>query len=41
MQGAWVVQSIETLTLDFSSGLDLRVLSSGPMLGSMLDMEPP
>ena len=31
---------IKCLTLDLSSGLDLRVVSSSPMLGSMLSMEP-
>ena len=35
-----MAQSIEHLTLDFSSGLDLRVLSSSPALGSMLGQEP-
>ena len=32
--GTWVTQSVEHLTLDFSSGLDLRVMNSSPMLGS-------
>ena len=31
---------VKHLTLDFSSGLDLRVVSSGPILGSTLGMEP-
>ena len=38
--GTWVVELVEHPTLDFSSGLNLRVLSSSPMLGSMLGMEP-
>ena len=32
--GAWVAQSVERLTLDFSSGHDLRVVGSSPALGS-------
>jgi len=35
-----VAQSVKCPTLDLSSGLDLRVVSSNPMLGSMLGMEP-
>ena len=35
-----MAQSVKCLTLDFSSGLDLRVMSSSPALGSMLGMEP-
>ena len=35
-----MAQSGKPLTLDFSSGLDLRVLSSSPALGSMLGEEP-
>ena len=31
--GTWVAQSVKHLTLDLSSGLDLRVVSSSPMLG--------
>ena len=38
--GSWVTQSVECLALNLSSGLDLRVVSSSPILGSMLDMEP-
>ena len=38
--GAWVVQSVKCLTLDFSSGLDLTVLSLSPTWGSMLGVEP-
>ena len=37
---AWLAQSDKYLTLDLSSGLDLRVMSSSPALGSMLGMEP-
>ena len=37
---AWVAQSVKDLILDFSAGLDLRVISSSPVLGSMLDVEP-
>ena len=36
-----MAQSIKHPTLDLSSGLDLRVVSSSPTLGFMLDMEPP
>ena len=36
----WVAQSVEPLSLDLSSGLDLRIMSSSPMLASALDMEP-
>lgn len=32
--------SVKNLTLDLSSGLDLRVGSSRPVLGSSLGMEP-
>ena len=39
-QGAWVVQSVEHLTLGFGSGGDLRVMGSSPkaspMMGSLL-----
>ena len=38
--GAWVAQLVKHLILDFSLGYDLRVLSSGPVLGSMLGVEP-
>jgi len=31
--GAWVVQLVDRPSLDFSSGLDLRVVSSSPTLG--------
>ena len=39
-RGIWVVQSVKRLALDLSLGLDLRVMSSNPTLGSMLGMEP-
>ena len=38
--GTWVVQLVECLSFDLSSGLDLRVMSSSPALVSMLGMEP-
>ena len=31
---------VKCLTLDLSSGLDLEVVGSSPMLGSMLSVEP-
>ena len=37
---AWVAQLVKHMTLDLSSGLDLKVLSSNPALGSTLGMEP-
>ena len=37
---AWVAQSVKCLTLDLSSGLYLRVVSSGPALSSVLYVEP-
>ena len=39
-RGAWVAQLVKCPTLDLSSGLDLRVMSSSPVLGSALGMEP-
>ena len=39
MQGAWVAQLVKCPTLDFSSGLDLRVLESSPESGSGLSVE--
>jgi len=39
-RGTWVAQSVKRPTLDSSLGLDLRVLSSGSTLGSMLGVEP-
>jgi len=38
--GAWVAQLVKHLTFDLSSGFDLRVMSSSPMLGSVLGVEP-
>ena len=38
--GTQVAQSIKHLSLGLSSGLDLRVVSSSPMLGSTLEEEP-
>ena len=35
----WVTQSVECWTLDFSSDHDLRVVSSSPVLGSVLGVE--
>ena len=35
-----MAQLVERSTLDPTSGLDLRVESSGPTLGSTLGMEP-
>ena len=35
----WMAQLVTYLTLDISAGLDLRVVSSSPTLGSMLDVE--
>ena len=37
--GAWVVQYIKRLTLDFGSGHDLRVVRSRPTSGSGLSAE--
>ena len=37
--GTWAAQSVMLLTLDLSSGPDLRVMSSSPMSGSVLGME--
>ena len=31
--GTWVAQSVKHLTLDFSSGHDVRVMRSSPMAG--------
>ena len=39
-RGAWVAQLVKHLTLDLSSGLDLRVVSSSPVLGYALSMKP-
>ena len=32
-RGTWVAQSVKHLTLDLSSGLDFRIMSSSPTLG--------
>ena len=37
--GAWLAQSVECRTLNFSSGLDLRIVDLGLLLGSTLGME--
>ena len=39
-RGIRVAQSVKNLTLDFSSGHDLRVVRWSPMSGSALGMEP-
>ena len=39
-RGAWVAHSVKRLTLDLSSSLDLRVVSSSPALGSALGVKP-
>ena len=39
-RGTWLAHSVEHLTLDLSSGLDLRVVSSSPILGSTLGTKP-
>ena len=38
--GSWVVQLVKSLAFDLGSGLYLRVMSSSPVLGSMLGVEP-
>ena len=38
--GAWGVQAGKCPTLDLSSGLDLRVMSSSPALGSVVGVKP-
>ena len=35
-----MTQLVKGLTLDFSSGLDLRVMTSSPVLGYMLGVDP-
>ena len=40
MWGARVAQSVKRLMLDLSLGLDLRVVSSSPMLGPVPGVEP-
>ena len=39
-RGAWLAQLVKHLSLDLSSGLDLRVMSLSPALGSTLGLEP-
>ena len=39
-RGTWVAQSVKHPTLDLSSGLDLKVVSSRLMLGFELRMKP-
>ena len=39
MQGAWVAQLAEHLTLDLGSGHDLRVVGLSPVSGSTLSAE--
>ena len=39
MQEWWVVQAVKQGALDFSSGLDLKVMSSNPALGFTLGVE--
>ena len=39
VQGTWVFSRL-SIQLDLSSGLDLRVVSSSPVLGSTLGVEP-
>ena len=40
IKGTWVAQPVKHPTLDLDSGLDLRVIDLGPVLGSMLRMQP-
>ena len=40
LRGIWVAQLVQHLTLDLSLGLDLRVMSSSPSLGSTLGVKP-
>lgn len=39
-RGAWVLQSVDCLTLGLSLGLDLRLLSSSPAMGYTLGLVP-
>ena len=39
-RSTWVAHLVKHPTPDLSSGLDLRIVSSSPMLGSMLGVEP-
>ena len=36
LRGSWIAQSVEPLTLNFSSGHNLRVVRLSPLLGSTL-----
>ena len=38
--GTWVAQLVKHLTLDLRSGLDLEVVGSSPLSGSMLSVVP-
>lgn len=40
-RGAWEAQSVEHLTLDLNSGLDLRVVNSSFALGTLLGFRNP
>ena len=40
LRDTWVAQLVKHPTLDLSSDLDLRVVSSSPFLGSMLGVKP-
>ena len=40
IRGIWVAQSVKHLTLDFSSGHGLAVMTLSPMSGSWLSIEP-
>ena len=40
LKGAWVAQSVECLTLEFSSGHDPGVIGLSTMLGCMLSVKP-
>ena len=39
MRGTWMIQLIKLPTLDFGSGLDLRVLALSPESGSILSAQ--
>ena len=39
ISGAWVAQLVQCLSLDFSSGHNLGILRSNPVLGSVLSGE--
>ena len=38
--GAWAALCVKCLTPDLGSGLDIRVVNSGPVLGSVLGVQP-